>query len=151
MKYYSEVLDDKFDTEEELLKAEEEYKTLQQSKKEKADKERALVSKEKKASADIIKKAEDEVSVAQEKFNAAKKEAQEILDEARKQAEDIIRSSSKELSVAQEKRYRALRDFNEKFGPYTVSYTGEKAYNEFKKAVDYFNDLFDWSWNNWFF
>lgn len=150
MKYYSEVLDDKFNSEEELLKAEEEYKALQQSKKEKADKERALVSKEKKASAELIKKAEDEVSVAQERFNEAKKEAQEILDKARKEAEDIIRSSSKELSAAQEKRYKALREFNEKFGPYTVSYTGEKAYNEFKKAVDYFNDIFNWNWNHWF-
>ena len=149
MKYYSEVLDYKFDTEEELVKAEEEYEALQKSRKEKANEEKALISKEKKASAAVIKEAEDNVLAAQEKFNEAKKEAQKIIEEARKKAEDIVRTSSKELSAAQEKRYKALKEFNNKFGPYTVSYTGEKAYNEFKKAIDYFNDILNW--DSWWF
>lgn len=149
MKYYSEVLDYKFDTEEELVKAEEEYEALQKSRKEKANEEKALISKEKKASAAVIKEAEDNVFAAQEKFNEAKKEAQKIIEEARKKAEDIVRTSSKELSAAQEKRYKALKEFNNKFGPYTVSYTGEKAYNEFKKAIDYFNDILNW--DSWWF
>lgn len=151
MKYFSEVLNKTFDTEDELVKAEEQYEVEQKEKEERANKERTLISKEKKAGADLIKKADDEVSIAQEKFNETKKEAQKILSDAYKKAEEMIRTSSKELSVAQEKRYKALREFNERFGPYTVSYTGEKAYNEFKKAVDYFNSMFNFTWNNWLF
>lgn len=137
MKFYSEKLDKVFDTTAELVaaetqadhKAEEEAKAA----------EKALISKEKKGYADAVKKAEDEVAKAQEEFNKVRKEAYE-------ECRNKIREASKVLSEKQEARYEALKAFNEKYGPYTKTYTGENAYNEFKKAVDSFNDFFRYFW-----
>ena len=139
MKYYSEVVNKLFDSQEELESAEKAAK----EQKEKEAVEKALVSKEKKACADIVKATESSVDDAREKYNAAKKEAQEIISKAYAEARSILSEASKELSAAQEKRYEALKSFNAKYGPYTMSYTGEKAYNEWKKAVESFNTFFD--------
>ena len=139
MKYFSENLNKLFDSQEELESAE---KTANE-KKEKEAAEKALVSKEKKACSDIVKAADAEVDKAREKYVAARKEAQEIISEAENKAKEVLRAASKELSAAQEKRYDALKKFNEKYGPYTMSFTGEKAYTEWKKAVEMFNDFFN--------
>lgn len=139
MKYYSENLNILFDSQEELEKAEKEAT----ERKEKEAAEKAQVSKEKKACSDIVKAADAKVEDAREKFLAARKEAREILDEADKKAREVIRAASKELSAAQEERYDALKNFNDKYGPYTMSFTGEKAYTEWKKAVEMFNNFFN--------
>lgn len=139
MKYFSENLNKLFDSQEELESAEK--SANEQREKEAAEK--ALVSKEKKACAEVVKAADANVDEAREKFQAARKEAQEILNKAYEEARGIVREASKELSEAQEKRYEALKDFNKKYGPYTMSYTGEQAYNEWKKAVETFNEFFN--------
>lgn len=139
MKYLSEVLNKVFDSEEELKEAE--AKAAEEKEKEAAEK--ALVSKEKKEYANAIQKVDEEVAKKQEAFLEARKQAQKILSDAQAEANKIVRAASKELSEAQEKRFEALKAFNEKFGPYSISYTGEKAYNEFKKTLDWFNSFFD--------
>lgn len=139
MKYLSEVLNKVFDSEEELKEAE--AKAAEEKEKEAAEK--ALVSKEKKEYANAIQKVDEEVAKKQEAFLDARKQAQKILSDAQAEANKIVRAASKELSEAQEKRFEALKAFNEKFGPYSISYTGEKAYNEFKKTLDWFNSFFD--------
>ena len=140
MKFYSETLNKLFESEEDLKTAEKAAK----EKKEKEAAKKAIVSKEKKASAEAIKAAELELDKAQEKFRAARKEAQEIIEKANDEANVILREASKEVSAAQEKRYEVVKAFNEKYGPYTTSYTGEKAYNEWKKAVEQFNNFFNY-------
>lgn len=139
MKFYSEIVNKMFDSTEELEKAEQ----AEKEKKEKEAAEKAVVSKEKKACAEIVKAADAEVDEARDKLSAARKEAQEIIQKANKEATEILREASKELSAAQEKRYTALKEFNAKYGPYTMSYTGDKAYTEWKRAVESFNEFFN--------
>jgi len=135
MKFYSEKLDKMFNTTDELEAAE----TQADREAEEAKVAEKALSKEKKGYADAVKKAEEEVAKAQEEFNKVRKEAYE-------ECRDKIREASKKLSEKQEARYEALKAFNEKYGPYTKTYTGENAYNEFKKAVDSFNDFFRYFW-----
>ena len=155
MKFYSEKLDKLFDHMDDLVAAEtqadheaEETNTNGECEtKEETKEEKALISKEKKALADAIKGAEDAVAKAQDEFNEAKKEASEILSKAQKEAHEVVLEASKRLSSAREDQYKALKEFNIRFGPYTQRYTGEKAYAEFKKSLESFNDIF----GDWFF
>ena len=135
MKFYSEKLDKVFDTTDELVAAE----TQAEHEAEEAKAAERALSKEKKVLADAVQQAEEEVAKAQEEFNRVRKEAYT-------ECKAKILEASKALSEKQETRYQALKAFNEKYGPYTKTYTGEKAYNEFKKAIDYFDDFFKFWW-----
>lgn len=155
MKFYSEKLEQLFDHMDDLVAAETQADAKAQEQntngecetKDETKDEKALISKEKKALADAIKGAEETVAEAQDEFNEAKKKASEILSNAQKEAHEVILEASKRLSSAREEQYKALKEFNKRFGPYTQQYTGEKAYAEFKKHLESFNDIF----GDWFF
>ncbi len=129
MKYYSEVLEKAFDTVEELEKAEKEKKQLDAE----AETKKNEISKAKKLAAEAVQSAEKEVD-----------DAQENLKEVRAQARELLKEAYNKLSIAQEHRFNALKKFTEDYGPYKTYYTGEKAYNEFQKALSYFDNMFNW-------
>lgn len=135
MKYYSEKLAKMFSTEEELTKAEKEFEELK-TKKEKQKTELAL---SKKKMAESIEKANSEIDDARENYAKVYEEAEKIINKARKEAEDLLNPARERIREAQYKKYNAVKEFNNKYGPYTVSYTGEKAYNEFKRSSDWMN------------
>ena len=139
MKYYSEKLDKIFDSEDELKKAEAEKEEKDLI----VEKEKTALSTAKKAEAEKVQLTDKEVDEAQENLKVVREKAQAIIKSANKEAESMLKEAYKKLSEAQEHRFTALKEFNEKFGPYKTYYTGEKAYNEFQKTLNYFDNIFD--------
>ena len=95
MKYYSEILDKKFDSEKELVKAEEEHKA-ELTKKEEA---KALVKKESSEVEDAFKAR----NAARHAYNEKLVEARKIYNEALRKAKDEFEASLKESTEALEK------------------------------------------------
>lgn len=139
MKYYSEKLNKMFDSEDELKKAEAEKVENTTTE----EKEKTVVSKAKKAEAEKVKLTDKEVDDAQENIRVVREKAQALIRKANSEAEVMLKEAYTKLSKAQEHRFEAVKEFNEKYGPYKTYYTGEKAYNEFQKALRYFDNIFD--------
>ena len=95
MKYYSEILNKNFDTEQELVKAEEEHKA-EQAKKEEA---KALVKKESSEVEDAFKAR----NAARHAYNEKLVEARKTYNEALRKAKDDFEASLKESTEALEK------------------------------------------------
>ena len=149
MKYYSEILDQKFDTEKELLKAEREHEKAESVKKEgiASAKAETAVSKEKKILSDAVTKAEEELAVAYDELDVANQKVKTLSKEYLKQVDSILEPAKKKVKEAQENKYEAIKSFNEKFGPFRTIYTGQKAIDEFSRI----NKLADDFWNRFWF
>ena len=149
MKYFSEELNKNFDTEEECIKAEKAYQLEQKKNEEKLQK--ALQEKKdrdneialsKKEMASKIEEATAKVDEANSIYEAAKEKATSILNKAKEEASNILEVAKNKVREAEKSRYEAVSAFNKKFGPYNVTLTGEKAANEYNKAVKRFNNIF---------
>lgn len=138
MKYYSDVTQKVYDTEEELNKAEEEIKTLEEEK----EKKSALVSKEKKELANKIDVAEDTLNAAYKDLDLAREKAKDVQREALKQIENILRPAEEAVKNAQAERLDAIREFNQKYGVFTTTLTGQKAADEMSRVWRSFDKLF---------
>lgn len=125
MKYYSEETKKFYDTEKELIKAEEEKKATALS-----------VSKQKKELSDAITLADETLEKAIADYNKIKEEAYQKYLETLKPAKEAV-------DKAQKDKYEALSAFNDKFGTYMVSYTGDKALKEFERTSQLFNNIFN--------
>ena len=143
MKIYSEILNKMFDTEDECVKAEEEYQ-IEQERKE-AEKKAAVqaVSKEKKELASAVELAEEALNKAYDEYEIAKEEARKIMEESNKQMLEILNPARDKIKQAQKEKYNAISNFNKKFGLYTAQYTGEKALKEFRRASSWLTDVFN--------
>lgn len=98
------------------------------------EKKNAL-SKEKKEMADAIKKADEDVSFALAEYEKAKEEARNIISKAKEEAKEIIQKAEENYKNMSNIRYNAIKEFNDKFGVYTTSYTGHKALEEYNRIV----------------
>ena len=136
MKFYSEKLEKFFDSEAECKKAEEE--NLNKSEIEKVD------SKDRKIYAKVIEEADKALEEEYAKYEEAKKKIIQLKKKCDEECEKILLDAKKELKVAQDKKFAAVQKFNEKFGPYTISYTGDKALKEMRRHFDTNADLFHW-------
>lgn len=130
MKYYSEDLKKVFDTEKELEVAEKEAKQLEAKKAE----NKAIVSKEKKHAADLVKLADKEVEKAESDYADVVVKTNKMLKDARTKVHEARKNSC-----------NTIRAFNDKYGPYTEVYTGEKAKKEFENF-----DILDKYIDSWF-
>lgn len=143
MKFYSDIVNKVFDSEEECLNAEKEFN----EKKEAAEAERkakaALVSKEKKELSDAVEAAESKLSKAYEEYDLAKEEVKKILEESNQKALEILNPAKEAIREAQRERYTAISEFNKKYGIYTAQYTGDRAFKEFKRATSWIEDFFN--------
>ena len=166
--FYSEALDKYFECEKECRKAELQYMLDKQEKEKKAkeaeqlakkaEEEKkeavALASKEKKELADAIESAKTKITDAENALDLAREsyykkvaEAKEAYDKAVNDArESILLPAVNKVKDAKKERYEAVQKFNDKFGTYTVKYTGEQAYNEMMKTVKEFNKIFNDLW-----
>ena len=143
MKIYSEILNKIFDTVEECEAAETQYKK-EQEQKDIAKKEKALmVSKEKKELATVVENAELALTKAYDEYEIAKEEVRKILEESNQKAMDILNPAKENIKKAQEEKYKAISAFNKRFGFYTTTYSGDRAYKELKRATSWINDVFD--------
>lgn len=164
MKYYSEKLDKTFNTEKECLKAEKEYERKNKYIKEnkplnenetseelaKQQVNKSLISKEKKEYANKVAEAEKALEEANNIYSTAQDRAAEILETSNRQVKEILEEAKNRVKDAERARRDALVEFNKRFGPYTTHYTGERAVDEFNKAINRFNepiyDLFRYFW-----
>ena len=126
MQYYSDELKKLFKSEKDLKDAEKAAKDL-------------TINKEpegKKTLARNVEEADSAVDCAYTKYEEALKQAAEIVHKANEEATRIRRDAAQEVRKAEAKKIEAIRCFNEKFGPYTKVYSGDKALKEYHKAVD---------------
>ena len=129
MLYYSEKLEELFENEESLNSAEAKYDEEQQEK-ERIEKDKKA---EKKRLAKLIEDAEADIDKARDELVKVKEEAMTIVKATEATVNEMLKDAEDKITEAQERRYEAIKNFNEKFGTYTKTYTGDKAYNEFKQ------------------
>lgn len=143
MKYYSEILNKTFDTEKECFDAE---KAFAKEQKINSDDKKTQNSKSKKELALAIQQAEKEIDEADKLYGIAQLKAAKILDESNRKAEEILEEAQKRVRDAEKRRLDAIQAFNMKFGAYTKTITGEKALDEFNKAIQRFHSVLDDFW-----
>lgn len=151
MKIYSEVTKQFYDTVNACEEAETEFKKQEEEQAAKKEKEAALVSKEKKELSKAIEDADKELTLANELYEHARAKAADILDKSNKEASKILEDAGSAVKKAEEKRLAAIVEFNKKFGKYTKTITGEKAAEEFNKAIKRVDDLFKSAFNHFWF
>lgn len=146
MKITSELTGKEYKTVEECLRAEEEFK-LQELKKEKDAKKETIklneLAKTKKELAKAIEDADEKVSEANKLYEVAEQKVADILDKSNKEAQKVLDEAREKVKIAEEEKLNALMKFNKEFGTYKTVITGEKAAEEYKKAVDRFNNSFN--------
>ena len=131
MKFYSEQLKRFFDTEEQWLEEEEKAKTAIETTKQ---------TKAKLAKA--IENADKELDDAYAALTAAEKQVEELQNEYDQRVADIMDPARERIRECIKKRAEAIKEFNEKYGVYTTTYTGNKALNELMRADKIIDDLF---------
>lgn len=131
MKFYSELLKRTFTDYKTALEAEETEKARLAKEEKSFDVTKKELAKNIDACGEDVKKAYDEYAEAQNRVN-------EILEKSNAEMESIINAARERVRIAEKKRYDAISEFNRKFGTYTVSYTGEKAEEEFDKILNAF-------------
>jgi exonuclease VII small subunit len=139
MKYYSEKLDKFFDDPFDLERAEEQKELKEKAANEEVEAKKAHLANRKKELANAIEDCDVELDRAYQKYEEAKKICQKILEESNAQMTDILDKAKKEISDAQEKKAKYLAAFNNEFGTFKVSYTGDKALKEFEKMMNLFD------------
>ena len=130
MRFYSDELKEFFDTQEQCLAAEETARVEAEEKK---------VTKAKLAKAiDDADKALDE---AYEGLKLAKEQVEELQKEYDSKVDEIMNPAHDRIKECTKARADAIKEFNDKFGVYTTTYTGNKVLQEFVKMDDAFNKL----------
>lgn len=133
MRILSDITGKEYKTVEECKKAEEIFT------KEKQKKETAMQN-EKKMLAGKIEEADKKLKAANEYYDAAKAKAKDLLEKTNKQVREILGDAENQLKAAENAKYNAIIEFNKKYGAYKTEYTGEKAVEEFNKAMRLFED-----------
>lgn len=146
MKYYSELTKKYYDNDAECLKAEAEFTATKEAEEAKKKELANQISKEKKELSDAIDVASEALAEAYHDYEEAKKIVAELKEEFNKKAKDILDPAEECVRDAQKAKTDAIMAFTKRFGTYSMLYTGDKAYNEFKLASSWFdnflNDVF---------
>lgn len=143
MKYYSESLKKFYDSESDLLKAEEEEK-----------KQQAIAETSRKEMAKNIEEANTRIDKAYQEYEVAKKKVDDLIAETRQKVKSILDPAKKEISDAENARMEAIKEFNEKYGVYTETFSGDKAVEQYNRVLNQFNSTFENFWKpfyNWLF
>lgn len=143
MKYYSESLKKFYDSESDLLKAEEEEK-----------KQQAIAETSRKEMAKNIEEANNRIDKAYQEYEVAKKQVDDLIAETRQKVKSILDPAKKEISDAENARMEAIKEFNKKYGVYTETLSGDKAVAQYNRVLNNFNDAFESIWKpfyNWLF
>lgn len=131
MKFYSEDLKRFFDTEEQCLAEEEKARVAAEEKK---------VTKAKLAKA--VEDADKALDEAYEELEVAKKAVEELQKEYDEKVDSIMNPAREKITECTKNRAEAIKEFNNKFGVYTTTYTGNKALNELYKMEKIFDNYF---------
>ena len=143
MKYYSESLKKFYDSESDLLKAEEEEK-----------KQQAIAETSRKEMAKNIEEANTRIDKAYQEYEVAKKKVDDLIAETRQKVKSILDPAKKEISDAENARMEAIKEFNKKYGVYTETFSGDKAVEQYNRVLNQINSTFENFWKpfyNWLF
>ena len=138
MKFYSEKLNQMFDTPEQLEQAEATTTTKRKGRK-LTDEPAKEAQPTKKQLAAEVEAADEAVKAAYVDYESAKAKVEELSKQYLDQVNSIIEPAKKAIKDAEQKRYDAIRRFNETFGAYQVTYTGARAADELLKAITSLN------------
>lgn len=131
MKFYSEQLKQFFDTEEQCLAEEEKARNAAEEKK---------ITKAKLAKA--VDDAEKDLDEAYTGLEEAKKQVAELQKEYDAKVDAIMNPAIDRIKECVAARAAAIKNFNDNFGVYTTTYTGNKALNELAKMDKIFDNIF---------
>ena len=131
MRYYSDELKQFFDTEEKLLAEEEKARQAAEEKK---------VTKAKLAKA--VEDADKDLDEAYAGLEVAKQQVAELQKEYDEKVDAIMNPARDLIKECTKARADAIKAFNDKFGVYTTTYTGNKALNEMIKMEKIFDNIF---------
>lgn len=149
MKFYSEKLDKLFDSAEELAQAEQMTKSATKKKKT-AKVDEAVINDviteqtqpevpTRKQLAAEVEAADEALKEAYANYDAAKLKTEELSRKYLEEVNAILDPAQSAVKNAEKKRYEAIRNFNDSFGAYQVTYTGAKAADEMMKAISNIN------------
>ena len=138
MKFYSEKLDKLFDTPEELQAAETSKKKKKAVNEQPAVDESATVPTRKEL-ASAVEAADERVKQAYADYETAKGKAEELSKKYLEEINALLDPAQKAVKEAERLRYEAIRNFNDSYGAYQVTYTGAKAADEMMKAISNIN------------
>ena len=165
MKYYSEKLNEVFDTPEALEAAEN---AVKKSCKHKSctktdvnnlnnkcdckDTSKNVEGPTKKQLAANVDEAEEKLKAAYAEYEVAKKQIEELSKTYLESVEAILTPAKEAVKKAEQERYAAIRKFNESFGAYQVTLTGDRAAKEMMRAINEMNSMQRKVFNNafWF-
>lgn len=136
MRFYSDELKRFFDTEEQCLAEEEKARQAAEEKK---------VTKAKLAKA--VEDAEKDLDEAYAGLEEAKQKVAELQKEYDEKVDAIMNPARDVIKECIKTRAEAIKEFNDNFGVYTTTYSGNKALNEFAKTaamMDQFWKRFYW-------
>ena len=135
MRFYSDELKKFFDTEEQCLAEEEKARVEAEEKK---------VTKAKLAKS--VEDTEKALDKAYENLKKAEAKVEELQKEYDAKVDDIMNPAHTEVKECAKARAEAIKNFNDNFGVYTTTYTGNKALNEFEK----FDKLMNQFWKKFY-
>ena len=134
MKYYSEKLNELFNSPEELEAAEKTVTSKKAKKKtvETAEQPKAPSRKELAAA---VEAADELVKKCYADYDQAQLKVEELSKSYLAEIDKILGDAKKAVKDAERARYDAIRKFNDTYGAYQVTYTGDKAADELLKAI----------------
>lgn len=136
MRFYSDELKKFFDTAEKCMAAEEDARVAAEEKK---------VTKAKLAKA--VEDADKALDLAYEELEKAKAQVEELQKEYDDKVDAIMTPAHDKIKECARARATAIKEFNDNFGVYTTTYSGNKALNELSKIdkmVNQFWKRFYW-------
>jgi hypothetical protein len=144
MKFYSEKLNQLFDSEDALVAAEKSASSKKKSTSKKestqTDKINPVEAPSKKQLACEVEAADEKVREAYANYDTAQKQAEELSKTYLTELCAILDPAKKAIEAAEKERYFAIKRFNDSFGAYQVTYTGAKAADEMLKAINNLNE-----------
>lgn len=138
MKFYSEKLDKLFDTPEDLQAAETSKKKKKVSAEQPVVDETATVPTRKELAA-AVEAADEQVKQAYADYETAKVKVEELSKKYLDEINSLLDPAQKAVKEAERLRYEAIRNFNDSYGAYQVTYTGARAADEMMKAINNIN------------
>lgn len=119
MKYYSELLNKYFDTEQECLQADLQAEaTLDNDKETPNDNTDEVLRLTKTQLLNKIDDLDSKLQDAIKNYNNAVEKAADILNESNAEVEKLLKEADRRVSLAKEDKYKAILDYTSKYGPY---------------------------------
>lgn len=163
MKFYSEELGELFDTEKELVEAEDAFKETLKGLSEVVDEVAELndngvtvphisvngrsvdlneISKQKKLFAKEVERAEQTLEEAYANYALAQEQCKKIIEDSNNEMVALLEPAREAVEKAERDRLTAIKRFNKEFGPFKTTYSGDRALKEFYQALDRINSPF---------